>query len=553
MMRALPYRTSDDRIEGVVLTFVDITERKQSEERVRASEERLRGALQIETVGVMFFDDDRGITDANDAFLAMTGYSRQDVERGAVRWTDMTPPEWMGVTIEAFEQLASVGRVNPYEKEYLRKDGSRFWALSTAKRHNPRESVGFVVDLTARKQAEEQWRRSDARLRLVIESVTNYAIFTVDPYGLIETWNRGATRMFGYSEEEIVGQPVGVLFTADDRANGADQLEMTVARDKGQSLDERWHLRKDSSRFFASGMLAGLRGNNDELIGFVKIARDLTERKNWEDALRTAHDELESRVEQRTSELAEVNASLDSELREHRQSEERVRALLGRLMTVQEDERRRIARDLHDHLGQQVAGLSLSMQALETVARDRDDLRKRVQDAQAIIARLDRDLDFFTWELRPPVLDDLGVPIALEHFVQEWSKNFDIPSEYHTRGFEKIRLGREIETSLYRIAQEALNNIYKHANAKRVAVLLERRGDEAVLVIEDDGRGFDRTKTRAASETEIGLIGMDERAALVGGTLEIETAPGQGTTVFVRVPHAFSGVARTTGRRSPNQ
>ena len=190
------------------------------------------------------------------------------------------------------------------------------------------------------------------------------------------------------------------------------------------------------------------------------------------------------------------------------------------------------------------------MQALETLARDRDDLRKRVQDAQAIIARLDRDLDFFTWELRPPVLDDLGVPIALEHFVQEWSKNFDIPSEYHTRGFEKIRLAREIETSLYRIAQEALNNIYKHANAKRVAVLLERRGDEAVLVIEDDGRGFDRTKTRAASETEIGLIGMDERAALVGATLEIETAPGRGTTVFVAFrTHSAAACARPAAVR----
>ena len=410
-----------------------------------------------------------------------------------------------------------------------------------------------MVDLTARKQAEEQWRRSDARLRLVIESVTNYAIFTVDSYGLIETWNRGATRMFGYSEEEIVGQPVGVLFTADDRANGADQLEMTVARDKGQSLDERWHLRKDSSRFFASGMLAGLRGHNDELIGFVKIARDLTERKNWEDALRTAHDELESRVEQRTSELAEVNASLDSELREHRQSEERVRALLGRLMTVQEDERRRIARDLHDHLGQQVAGLSLSMQALETVARDRDDLRKRVQDAQAIIARLDRDLDFFTWELRPPVLDDLGVPIALEHFVQEWSKNFDIPSEYHTRGFEKIRLGREIKTastgSLRKRSTTSTSTrtpsgwrCSSRGGATRPS--WSSRTTVAASITDEDSR---RQRNRNRSDRH----GRTRRARRRHARDRDRTGPG--THVFVRVPHAFSGVARTTGRRSPNQ
>ena len=351
LMRALPYRTADDHIDGVVLTFVDITERKQSEERLRASEERLRGALQIETVGVMFFDDDRVITDANDAFLGMTGYSRQDVERGAVRWTDMTPPEWMGVTVEAFEQLVSMGRVNPYEKEYLRKDGSRFWALSTAKRLNHQESVGFVIDLTARKQADEQLRRSDARLRLVIESVTNYAIFTVDPHGLIR------------DVEPRCDAYVRVLGRGDRRATGG---RLVHRRRSGQRRrpagDDRCSRQRPIARravahakrrlsILASGMLAGLRSDHDELIGFVRIARDLTERKHWEDALQTAHDELESRVEQRTSELADVNASLDSELREHRQAEERVRALLGRLMTVQEDERRRIARDLHDHLG----------------------------------------------------------------------------------------------------------------------------------------------------------------------------------------------------------
>jgi len=396
--------------------------------------------------------------------------------------------------------------------------------------------------------SREQLRHSEARLRLVLDSVTNYAIFTVDPQGRIENWNIGAARAFGYSDEDVVGQPIGVLFTAEDRANGADQAEMTMAREKGQSVDERWHARKDGSRFFVSGMMAALWGDRGDLVGYVKIARDLTERTYWEDALQAAHTELESRVEQRTSELASAKASLDSELHERRQAEDRVRALLGRLMTVQEDERRRIARDLHDHLGQQVAGLSLSMQALESSAQEGDGLRVRVRDAQAVIARLDRDLDFFTWELRPPVLDDLGVAIALEHFVREWSKNFGIRSQFHARGFTTARLARDVETSLYRIAQEALNNIYKHATANSVAVLLERRGDEAVLVVEDDGQGFDRTKLTGSSETGIGLIGMDERASLVGGTLEIETAPGRGTTVFVRVPRAFAGGSQS-GRK----
>jgi two-component system, chemotaxis family, CheB/CheR fusion protein len=545
LMRALPYRTSDDRIDGVVLTFVDITARKNAENRLRASEQRLRRATEIESVGVIFFDGTRRITEANDAFLRMTGYSRQELERGTLRWDDVTPLEWTPATLQAFDQLAATGRTSPYENEYLRKDGKRFWALSAATRLDEHEMAGVVVDLTARKRVEERLHRSETGLRLILESVTNYAIFTIDPQGRIESWNNGAARIFGYPEEEILGQPFGILFTPDDRARGADQAELIQACESGQSVDERWHVRKDGSRFFVSAMMNGLRGGQNELIGYVKIARDLTEHKHWEDALRSAQVELESRVEQRTSELADANASLDSELRERRQAEERVRALLGRLMTVQEDERRRIARDLHDHLGQQVAGLSLSMQALETLVHERDDLRKRVQDAQAVIGKLDRDLDFFTWELRPPVLDDLGVPIALEHFVREWSRNFGIRSEFHTRGFEKARLTREIETSLYRIAQEALNNIYKHAQAERVAVLLERRGQEVVLVIEDDGRGFDRSRATTNTETAIGLIGMDERASLVGGTLEIETEVGRGTTVFVRIPLAFGDDERS--------
>ena len=477
----------------------------------------------------------------------MIGYTRQELELGSVRWDDLAPPEWTATMAQAFEQLAATGRTNPYEHEYLRKDGRRFWALSAAAMLNEREGVSFVVDLTSRKRAEEQLGRSEASLRLVLESATNYAIFTVDPHGRVETWNSGAARMFGYSEEEIVGRPVAVLFSAEDRAAGADVAELKQAREQGQSTDERWAVRKDGSRFLVSGMVASLRDDRGELIGYAKIARDLTERKHWEEALQTAHGELESRVQQRTSELAEANTALDSELREHRQAEERIRALLGRLMTVQEDERRRIARDLHDHLGQQVAGLSLTMQAIESLSSEREELRQRVHAAQATIAKLDRDLDFFTWELRPPMLDDLGIAVALEHFVQEWSANFGVRSEFHTRGFAKARLRLEIETNLYRIAQEALNNIYKHAQAKRVAVLLERRGDEVVLVIEDDGQGFDRIKTPGGGETGIGLIGMDERASLVGGTLEIETAPGRGTTVFVRVPLAFGDGTRPGG------
>ncbi|HXW07996.1 MAG TPA: chemotaxis protein CheB [Vicinamibacterales bacterium] len=392
------------------------------------------------------------------------------------------------------------------------------------------------VDITPIKQAADRLRASQGRLRLVLESVTEYAIFTTDAHGHIDSWNPGAARAFGYAEAEILGRSAALLFTTDDRDRGVFEDEMRRAVDDGRSIDERWHVRKDGSRFFASGSASPLRDEQGGLMGFVKVCRDLTGRKRWEDALQQAHVELEDRVAQRTADLEKANAALDAELRERRQAEEQVRGLLRRLITVQEDERRHIARDLHDHLGQQVAGLALKLDALAELCASRSELHAAVSDARQTLSRLDRDLDFFTWEMRPASGTEAGLAATLESFVREWSRNFGVPAEFHTRGLDNVRLPLEVETNLYRITQEALNNIHKHAQAKHVGVLLERRGNRTVLVIEDNGIGFDHRHRPARGDTEVGLLGMRERAALIGGALEIETSPGHGTTVYVTLP-----------------
>jgi PAS domain S-box-containing protein len=389
---------------------------------------------------------------------------------------------------------------------------------------------------TRSEQSSEELRRKEARLRLVAETVVDYAIFTTDVHGCIDSWNPGATRMFGFSEQEAIGLSAAMLFTPEDRERGVPAEEMRQARGRGRASDERWHIRKDGSVFFVSGVTVPLYGTEQTLLGYAKIARDLTERKEWEEAVGQARADLESRVLERTGELASANRALDTELQERRQAEERIRGLMGRLIGVQEDERRRIARDLHDHFGQQLAGLSLKLEMLARLAGDAPQ-ETVVAEAQAIIAKLDRDLDFFTWELRPAALDDLGLVVALGEYVREWSANFGISAEFHTTGLDSSRLAYELETSLYRITQETLTNVYKHAHAGRVGVMLERHASQVRLVVEDDGRGFDvREVGSGGTDRGIGLIGMRERAALVGGTLDIESAPGKGTTIFVKVP-----------------
>jgi two-component system CheB/CheR fusion protein len=396
--------------------------------------------------------------------------------------------------------------------------------------------IATFLDITARKEAEGQLRESEERLRLLIESVTDYSIIIQDTDGRIEVWNPGAERMFGYTEAEAVGQSIEFIFTPEDRAEGVHLAEMKTARERGVAKDERWHLRKDGTRFYVSGVLTLLR--DGALMGYAKIARDLTESKRTEEELRRAHEELERRVAERTLELAEANEALRVENAERKRIEKARLQLLRQLIRVQDDERRRIARDIHDHLGQQSTALRLKLEALKALCARYEELCEPIEQTQLVAARLDADVDFLAWELRPAALDDLGLAAALANFVKEWSKHYDIPADYHSAGMDKERPSPEVEINLYRIAQEALNNTYKHAQASRVGVLLERRDHHVALIIEDQGIGFDPNDKERADKG-LGLLGMGERAALIGGTLEIESAPGQGTTVFARVPLSF--------------
>ena len=153
---------------------------------------------------------------------------------------------------------------------------------------------------------------------------------------------------------------------------------------------------------------------------------------------------------------------------------------------------------------------------------------------EVVARQLDRDVDHLVWELRPTALDDLGLQAALSNYVQNWSKRSRIAAELRMSGLLDDRLPSEAETTLYRIAQEALTNVAKHSRAKNVGVILERRADHVLLIVEDDGVGFDAGDTETAGQG-FGLLGMQERASLVGATLQIESAVGKGTTILVRM------------------
>jgi signal transduction histidine kinase len=194
-----------------------------------------------------------------------------------------------------------------------------------------------------------------------------------------------------------------------------------------------------------------------------------------------------------------------------------------------------MARDLHDILGQQLTALQLHLESLKEACRGQEELLRKVGQAQELVHRLDSEVDFIAWELRPAALDVVGLSAALENYAHEWSEHYGVEAEYRASGLSAGRLAPAVEINLYRIMQEALNNVYKHAAASRAGVMVERRDGQVVLIVEDDGKGFEPGRA-VDGERGMGLVSMRERAAQVGGTLEIESTQGAGTTLYVRVP-----------------
>ena len=210
--------------------------------------------------------------------------------------------------------------------------------------------------------------------------------------------------------------------------------------------------------------------------------------------------------------------------------------LLEKVITAQEDERKRIARGLHDETGQALTSLMVGLRALEG-ATCLEEVRDTADQLRATAAQTLGSLHSLALELRPSVLDDLGLVAALKRYVKDYATGFGLDADFEAVGLEEKRLTPQIETTLYRIVQEALTNVARHADASHVSVLLEQRRGSVIAIVEDDGRGFDVESVLTPGQpTRLGLHGMQERASLVGGKLTVESTPGIGTTIFIEIP-----------------
>lgn len=313
---------------------------------------------------------------------------------------------------------------------------------------------------------------------------------------------------------------------------------------------------------FFSPSLTGLPlwvGVSDRLFGFLIIwipVLFIAQRRQAEQGLQRAYDELDLRVQERTRELADVNQALVTEITERmtterslrdsesaleasqlalQRSQEDLQALAAQLMAVQEGERRRISRDLHDDVNQRLALLSMDLRGIEQASASLPAwLRHGIRSVLDRTIALSDDIRRLAYRFHPSILDDLGLETALQHLIDDFSNRTGIKTVFVRQELTE-RPPEEIAACLYRIVQESLNNVVKHAHASRVEIELIEDEDTLELTFRDTGVGFEPDQV-AHSRRGVGLVNMKERVRLVQGTLEIHSTPGQGTFVHVRVP-----------------
>lgn len=361
-------------------------------------------------------------------------------------------------------------------------------------------------------------------------------IHTYDMQGNILDVNLSLCEMLGYSREELLRLNIRDLVSAEELARFPIRFDDLGA---GRKIISERRLRRKDGTFTPVEISGKILGD-----GVLQaIIRDVSERKQAEQAIRQAHDELERRVEERTAELARTSEELRAEIIERKRIEETLRTneearneLLRQLGAAQEQERWRIARELHDQMGQRLSALMLGLKSLSNITSGQQPAIEQLGQLIEITNQLVQGVHTLAWELRPIVLDDLGLVTALRTYLEEWAKRAKIPAGFLDAGLDNGRLPADIETTLYRVVQESLTNILKHAQANAVSVILEQREGNVSLIIEDDGNGFDVPHVWGAplKDRGLGLLGMRERVVLAGGSLHVESTPGVGTTVFVR-------------------
>lgn len=346
--------------------------------------------------------------------------------------------------------------------------------------------------------AERALTAEEERTRLILSNIRDYAIFLVDPAGKVASWDLGAQRLHAFAAGEIMGRHLSCFYAPEDVELHKPERDLRTAAAENRSESEGWRLRQDGSLFWANVILTALRDAKSHLQGYICVTRDITDRKRAEEDL------------QRFS---------------------------ARLMNSQDQERRRLARELHDSEGQNLSVLLMSLSKLKRICTFDMESQTLLSESIEMANQCFRNIRTLSYLLHPPLLDEFGLISALHWYVEGFSERsgiavaLDLPSALN-------RLPAEMETSLFRLVQEGLTNIHRHSGSRTARISLQCLKGELQLHIEDQGKGLDVAKLSGhdgSSIAGVGIAGMKERVRELGGTFQIESHSRK-TVVNVTLP-----------------
>jgi PAS domain S-box-containing protein len=514
----------EDESGGIAFLMADardINERKRAEEALRQSDEHFRLSFDQSPIGAVLTSLDYRLKRVNEAYCRMLGYSEKELL--SLRFTDLTHPDDVEANVALHRRLTA-GDIDHYrlEKRYIRKDGSIIWVSVSARtvRGAKRDPIHFMVlveDITARKRMEQALRDSEKDLNRA-QFVAKTGSWRLDVLTNELIWSDETYRIFGVQK----GTPLTYeMFLArvhpEDRDYVDGQWKAALLGEK-YDIEHRivvgdrvvWARERAELEFDGKGTLLG---------GFGTV-QDITGRKRMEEELRKARDELELRVKERTAELEKANMQM--------------RQIPSRLIAAQEEERKRLASELHDSIGQTLAAMKFWV---EMALKDRDEgcwsaAFKHLEQFVPILQRSIEETRSIYMGLRPSMLDSMGLIASIEYFRRECMRLYpDRHIELETGVIEE-EIPENLKVCIFRIAQEALNNIAKHSRAEWVDISLSKVADGIELVVSDDGVGMDpEFILQTSTARSLGLTGMRERAELTGGSFAIKSTPGEGTTI----------------------
>ena len=370
-------------------------------------------------------------------------------------------------------------------------------------------------------------RPDEKRFRILLDSLQDHAVLTLDPEGRVTSWNAGAKRVTGYHDFEIIGQHFSRFYLEEDLDSGKPEQALQLATAEGQYEEEGWRLRKDGSKFWANTVLTVLRGDDGGSIGFAGVTRDITERM----------------LKQQTVQEAQ---------RDIIESEQSLRRLSLHLLRSQDEERRRIGKDLHDNLGQYLSTLKMELESLQLLTKEDREGNPSDELAQCIHlvkASID-EFRILSQSLYPPMLEDMGLRSAIPWYLEAFAKHSGIKTTLQISP-ELRRFSSDVELALFRVLQEALANVELHSGSATADLQLFIRNGNVVLKVRDAGKGIPWEILGQADHgqlfaTGVGLRGMNERMKQLCGRLDL-TSSKQGTTVIATLPIAVQQAAKSAG------